>query len=160
MCHSLFLVQFLSLHKALSDHLSGFLGLFDTTLASQRLITNLSHSVWHSIEPGPVKFQLHLWLAALLQWRWNLLPSQRHLPLLLRSPTRILVSSVIGGADIHFTLPENSRAIIKMQMQSSSGCVLDFLCVYHMEISPGNRVSNQFPGRTLPSRTGTSNAMD
>jgi hypothetical protein len=94
---------------------------FSDALASQRLSTPLLTTVWHSIEAGRV-LNYTQWLAALLQWQWRLIPKQRHLPLLLRLKTRILVFFVIG-ADIRSTLLENSHATFKMQMQSLLGYV-------------------------------------
>lgn len=47
----------------------------------------------------------------------------RHLPLRPQLRTRTLVSSGIGGGDIHSMHPENFLVTTKMQMLSSSGCV-------------------------------------
>ena len=101
---------------------------------------------WQSVHTRRVKYLLHPWLVALLQWPWSLIPRQRHFPLPVRLRMKILVFSVIGGADIHSMLLENSRATSKMQMQS----LLGYVPVLFADKSPSHSLSDAILGRTLP----------
>jgi hypothetical protein len=116
-----FLLGSFSLKKALAL----FLHSIPLDFSDPPLDTTLP--AWQSLHTRRTKYLLRPWLVAVLQWQWSLIPSQRHLPLPLRLRMKILVFSVIGGADIHSTLLENCRATTKMPMQSLSEYVLALL---------------------------------